>query len=106
MRGPHEDLESYLEAIDQLRSNVDFFSSNKSFKCSDGVLNHANQLLSKAISKLEEEFRQLLLNYRFVVFVSCSFLLLLRFNCVLFQEMNNDTESNDNFTGFLVRWYP
>ncbi|KAJ6330560.1 hypothetical protein OIU76_009201 [Salix suchowensis] len=41
LRGPHEDLESYLEAIDQLRSN----------------------LLSKAISKLEEEFRQLLLNY-------------------------------------------
>lgn len=63
LRGPHEDLESYLEAIDQLRSNVDFFSSNKGFKCSDGVLNHANQLLSKAISKLEEEFRQLLLNY-------------------------------------------
>ncbi|KAJ6756129.1 EXOCYST SUBUNIT EXO70 FAMILY PROTEIN [Salix purpurea] len=63
LRGPHEDLESYLEAIDQLRSNVKFFSSNKSFKSSDGVLNHANQLLAKAISKLEEEFRQLLTNY-------------------------------------------
>ncbi|KAF2289650.1 hypothetical protein GH714_037706 [Hevea brasiliensis] len=63
LRGPHEDLESYLEAIDQLRSNVNFFSSNKSFKSSDGVLNHANQLLAKAISKLEDEFRQLLTNY-------------------------------------------
>jgi exocyst complex protein 7 len=73
LRGPHEDLESYLEAIDQLRSNVKFFSSNKSFKCSDGVLNHANQLLAKAISKLEEEFRKLLSNYMLVVFVSCSF---------------------------------
>ena len=71
MRGPHEDLESYLEAIDQLRSNVKFFSSNKSFKSSDGVLNHANQLLAKAISKLEEEFRQLLTNYRFVFLASC-----------------------------------
>ncbi|XP_017700044.2 exocyst complex component EXO70A1-like isoform X1 [Phoenix dactylifera] len=63
LRGPHEDLESYLEAIDQLRSNVKFFSYNKSFKSSDGVLNHANNLLSKAILKLEEEFRQLLTNY-------------------------------------------
>ncbi|KAK9290434.1 hypothetical protein L1049_008604 [Liquidambar formosana] len=63
LRGPHEDLESYLEAIDQLRSNVRFFSSNKSFKSSDGVLNHANNLLAKAISKLEDEFRQLLTSY-------------------------------------------
>lgn len=63
LRGPHEDLESYLEALDQLRSNVRFFSSNKSFKSSDGVLNHANNLLAKAIMKLEEEFRQLLTSY-------------------------------------------
>ncbi|KAI0491524.1 hypothetical protein KFK09_025784 [Dendrobium nobile] len=60
LRGPHEDLESYLEAIDQLRRNVQFFTSNKTFKWSDGVLNHANILLSKAIMKLEEEFKQLL----------------------------------------------
>ncbi|KDP36125.1 hypothetical protein JCGZ_08769 [Jatropha curcas] len=53
----------YLEAIEQLKSNVKFFSSNKNFKSSDGVVNHANQLLAKAISKLEEEFRQLLNNY-------------------------------------------
>lgn len=63
LKGPHEDLESYLEAVDQLKSNIRFFSSNKSFKSSDGVLNHANNLLSKAISKLEEEFRQLLTSY-------------------------------------------
>ncbi|KAJ7971664.1 Exocyst subunit Exo70 family protein [Quillaja saponaria] len=63
LRGPHEDLESYLEAIDQLRANVRFFSSKKSFKSSDGILNHANNLLAKAISKLEDEFRQLLTNY-------------------------------------------
>ncbi|KAL6273329.1 hypothetical protein ACE6H2_024021 [Prunus campanulata] len=63
LRGPHEDLESYLEAIDQLRSIIQFFSKNKTVKSSDGVLNHANALLSKAISKLEDEFRQLLTNY-------------------------------------------
>lgn len=66
LRGPHEDLESYLEAIDQLRSNVRFFSNRKGFRSSDGMLNHANNLLAKAISKLEDEFRQLLTNYRLV----------------------------------------
>ncbi|CAN0847467.1 Exocyst complex component EXO70A1 [Linum grandiflorum] len=63
LRGPHEDLESYLEAIEQLKSTVKFFSSNKNFKSSDGVVHHANQLLAKAISKLEEEFKTLLSNY-------------------------------------------
>lgn len=73
LRGPHEDLESYLEAIDQLKSNVKFFSSNKSFKSSDGVLNHANNLLAKAISKLEDEFRNILTSYRFISV--CTFVL-------------------------------
>lgn len=63
LRGPHDDLESYLEAINQLRRNIRFFSNNKNFNCSDGVLNHANDLLAKAISKLEEEFKQLLSSY-------------------------------------------
>ncbi|KAL8050460.1 hypothetical protein ABFX02_06G083400 [Erythranthe guttata] len=63
LKGPHEDLESYLQAIDQLRNNIQFFNNNKSFKSSDAVLNHTNKLLAKAISKLEEEFRQLLLSY-------------------------------------------
>lgn len=63
LKGPHEDLESYLQAIGQLRNNIGFFSSNKSFKSSDGVLSHANGLLTKAILKLEEEFKQRLLSY-------------------------------------------
>ncbi|KAL7157575.1 hypothetical protein ABFS83_02G086600 [Erythranthe nasuta] len=63
LRGPHEDLESYLEAVDQLRSIVRFFSGNKGFKSSIMVVNQANNLLGKAISKLEEEFRQLLNAY-------------------------------------------
>ncbi|KAI9121947.1 hypothetical protein K1719_006636 [Acacia pycnantha] len=63
LRGPHEDLESYLGAIDQLRSIISFFSNFKNMKNTDTVLNHANNLLSKAISKLEDEFRNLLTNY-------------------------------------------
>ncbi|KAJ0973349.1 hypothetical protein J5N97_021308 [Dioscorea zingiberensis] len=63
LRGPHEDLESFLEAVDQLRKIAKFFSSYKSLMSSDGVLNHVNNLLSKAILKLEEEFKQLLSNY-------------------------------------------
>ncbi|XP_047342097.1 exocyst complex component EXO70A1-like [Impatiens glandulifera] len=60
LKGPHEDLESYLEAIEQLKRNINFFSNNKSFKSSDGVINHSNNLLAKAISKLEEEFKQII----------------------------------------------
>ncbi|XP_050232711.1 exocyst complex component EXO70A1-like [Mercurialis annua] len=63
LKGPHEDLESYLAAIDQLRSNIRFFSSSNGFKSSEAVLNNASSLLAKAISKLEEEFRQLLASY-------------------------------------------
>lgn len=66
MRGPHEDLESYLEAIDQLRGTIKFFSNTKMFKSATGVISHAHNLLSKALSKLEDEFRQILQNYRFV----------------------------------------
>ncbi|KAK4759595.1 hypothetical protein SAY87_022726 [Trapa incisa] len=63
LRGPHEDLESYLDAINQLKRNINFFSKNKGFKSTHGVFSHANNLLSKAILKLEDEFRQILSNY-------------------------------------------
>lgn len=63
MRGPHEDLESYLEAVNQLRSIVKFFSSTKGLKSSIGMINHASNLLAKSVLKLEEEFRQLLTSY-------------------------------------------
>ncbi|KAI4378643.1 hypothetical protein MLD38_016095 [Melastoma candidum] len=63
LRGPHEDLESYLEAISQLRSIVKFFNSNKNFKSSGGILNQANNLLAKALLKLQDEFKQILINY-------------------------------------------
>lgn len=63
LKGPHEDLESYLEAVDLLKGIVRFFSTNKNFKSSEGVLNHVNNLLAKSALKIEEEFRQLMTTY-------------------------------------------
>ncbi|XP_054787201.1 exocyst complex component EXO70A1-like isoform X1 [Prosopis cineraria] len=60
LKGPHEDLENYLNAIDQLRGNIQVFGSKKGFKSGDGIVSHANNLIAKAISKLEDEFKQLL----------------------------------------------
>lgn len=71
LRGPHEDLESYLEAVEQLRSIIQFFTGNKNFKSGIGIVNQANSLLGKAILKLEEEFRQLLTSYRFCSLLPC-----------------------------------
>ncbi|KAK6944108.1 Exocyst complex subunit Exo70, C-terminal [Dillenia turbinata] len=73
LRGPHEDLESYLEAIDQLRGIAQFFSSNKGLKSCVGVLNQANLLLTKAMAKLEDEFKQLLTSYSKPVEPDCLF---------------------------------
>lgn len=66
LRGPHEDLESYLEAIVQIKDILNFFNSNKNYKSNDSALTRVNNLLSKAISKLEDEFKQILAAYRFV----------------------------------------
>ncbi|KVH90636.1 hypothetical protein Ccrd_007396 [Cynara cardunculus var. scolymus] len=63
LRGPHEDLESYLEAVNQLKRVVRFFSSNKNLKSSIGVITQATTLLQKASLMLEEEFRSLLSLY-------------------------------------------
>ncbi|GAB2272122.1 hypothetical protein Dimus_006941 [Dionaea muscipula] len=59
-RGPHEDLESYLQAIDQLRANAQFFGSKRSFKDADVVIDHVNTVLQEAILKLGDEFKDLL----------------------------------------------
>lgn len=59
-------MKNYLEAIDQLRRNIRFFGNKKGFKNDDGVVIRANNLISEAISKLEDEFKRLLSSYRFV----------------------------------------
>ncbi|KAL9263210.1 Exocyst complex component EXO70A1-like protein [Drosera capensis] len=63
LRGPHEDLESYLEAIDELKANYQFFSTNKSFKNAEGAYTHVKVLLDRAIGKLEDEFKNVLLSH-------------------------------------------
>ncbi|CAA6667624.1 unnamed protein product [Spirodela intermedia] len=62
-KGPHEDLKTYMTAIDELRSNLYFFSSMKTFRNRDRVVNHINNILVEAILKLEEEFKRLLSAY-------------------------------------------
>nr|CAB3459446.1 unnamed protein product [Digitaria exilis] len=64
LKGPHENLEGFLEAVDLLKGVVHFFSSNKNFKCCDGILNQVNNLLTKSALNIEEEFRQLMGTYR------------------------------------------
>ncbi|XP_066356748.1 exocyst complex component EXO70A1-like [Miscanthus floridulus] len=63
LRCPHEDLKSFLEAVDLLKGVIHFFSSNKNFKSCEGVLNQVNNLLTKSKLKIEEEFRQLMSTY-------------------------------------------
>ncbi|OEL16420.1 Exocyst complex component EXO70A1, partial [Dichanthelium oligosanthes] len=63
LRGPHESLESFLEAVDLLKGVLHFFSSNRNFKSSEEVLNQVNNLLTKSALKIEEEFRQLMGTY-------------------------------------------
>lgn len=65
-KGPHENLQGFLDAVDRLRSIERFFSSNRSYRSSDGVLNHVNALLSKALVKMEGEFQNQLSQRRFV----------------------------------------
>ncbi|RWW48423.1 hypothetical protein BHE74_00045516 [Ensete ventricosum] len=64
LKGPDEDLQSFLDAVDLLQCNIRFFSTNKISMSEYGLLNHANNLLSKAVVKLGDEFRQLLATYR------------------------------------------
>ncbi|GLT57028.1 hypothetical protein SLA2020_300320 [Shorea laevis] len=73
LKGPYDDLESYLEALDQLRNSNCYFSSKKSFRNSDVVVNHANSLLVTAILKLEDEFKRLLTSYSKPIQPDCLF---------------------------------
>jgi len=83
LRGPHEDLEMYLEAVDQLKSVNQFFTRNPKFKTTDQALSRVNNLLSKAISKLEDEFKQILTSYRLVTQMLFWIVLTLFVNCYL-----------------------
>lgn len=79
LKGPDNDLGGFLEAVDQLQHNVEFFTLNRSLKASDGALNHARNLLNKGMSRLADEFKALLTQHRFVMLL----LRLQLFCCIL-----------------------
>ena len=76
MKGPHEDLHGYLAAVDELRTNVEFFTCNDNFKSNGLALNHAHDLLAKALMRLEEEFTRLLNTQRCFGICLCNLLYL------------------------------
>ncbi|EEE61942.1 hypothetical protein OsJ_16695 [Oryza sativa Japonica Group] len=57
---PNEDLNAYLEAIDKLTSVEYFFTSKIRCRVGNDVHERVNELLSKAIHGLENEFHRLL----------------------------------------------
>ncbi|XP_002960879.2 exocyst complex component EXO70A1, partial [Selaginella moellendorffii] len=58
VEGPLDDISTYLGAVDQLKTNVDFFNFHRSFQTSDAAFKHARNLLLKAMTKLEDKFRE------------------------------------------------
>ena len=64
MKGPHEDLESYLKAVGLLKEVAAFFSPKEKFKSSERFLNDVNTLLSKSSLMIEGEFQKLMIKHR------------------------------------------
>lgn len=67
LEGPKSDLRGFLAACDQLLTNVEYLTLNRSLEASDTALNHARELFGKGMSRLEEEFKVLLTNHRLVL---------------------------------------
>jgi hypothetical protein len=65
LEGPKDDLGGFLSAVDQLHTNVEFLKQNQSFKATSFALDHANGLLSKSMTQLVEEFKNLFNEHRF-----------------------------------------
>ncbi|KAK3136173.1 hypothetical protein QOZ80_5BG0429190 [Eleusine coracana subsp. coracana] len=72
-KGPQEDIERYLEAMDQLKGIIRFFSSHANSKSCEGLLNHVNDLLTHAALMIEDEFRQLMGTYSKPIEPDCLF---------------------------------
>ncbi|KAK3139373.1 hypothetical protein QOZ80_5AG0382260 [Eleusine coracana subsp. coracana] len=72
-KGPQEDIERYLEAMDQLKGIIRFFSSHANSKSCEGLLNHVNGLLTHAALMIEDEFRQLMGTYSKPIEPDCLF---------------------------------
>lgn len=64
MKGLSEDYGGYLEAVNQLKNVRQYFSSKRSLGNCDAVLNYVDGLLTTAIQKIGEDFKQLLFSHR------------------------------------------
>jgi exocyst complex protein 7 len=73
LEGPKDDLGGFLSAVNQLHTNVQFLKQNQSFKATSFALEHANGLLSKSMTQLVEEFKNLFNEHRFGNFNSTPF---------------------------------
>lgn len=60
MKGPHADLNGFIMAVEKLQKTLDFFTSTGKLKSTESTIYDTHELLSKAMYKLEEEFKQLL----------------------------------------------
>ena len=67
LEGPKNDLDGFLAAVDQLHTNVEYLTMNRSFKASDSALSHARELFSEGMTRLEAEFKALLTQHRSVL---------------------------------------
>ncbi|KAM0905287.1 hypothetical protein ACQ4PT_017468 [Festuca glaucescens] len=63
LKGPHEDLESYLKAVDRLKEVAGFFTLKDNFNNCERFLNDINILLSKSSLMIEEEFKNLMITH-------------------------------------------
>ncbi|XP_047052613.1 exocyst complex component EXO70A1-like [Lolium rigidum] len=63
LKGPHEDLESYLKAVDRLKQVAGFFTLKDNFKNCERFLNDIKILLSKSSLMIEEEFKNLMIRH-------------------------------------------
>lgn len=60
MKGPHVDLNGFLTAVEKLQKTLEFFTSAGKLKSTESTIYDTRELLSKAMYKLEEEFKQML----------------------------------------------
>ncbi|KAF3336484.1 exocyst complex component EXO70A1-like protein [Carex littledalei] len=60
-KGPSENLDGFIEAMDQLLRILQFFNSRKSYKTSESTLLHVNSLLDDAAKMAETEFNKMLI---------------------------------------------
>lgn len=65
--GLQDDLSGFLIAVDNLKETVNFLCSSGNSKNNESTVHDAHQLLCKAMQKLEQEFKCLLAENRFLL---------------------------------------